>query len=58
MSYVTLGGSGELNHLEGDQVVSAIERACESDLRTALRLVARYSAYWCGSRNSWHTTTS
>ena len=46
MSYVTLGGSGELNHLEGDQVVSAIERACESDLRTALRLVARYSAYW------------
>ena len=46
MTYVTLGGSGELNHLEGDQVVSAIERACESDLRTALRLVARYSAYW------------
>ena len=46
MSYVDLGGSGDLHSLEGDQVVSAIERACESDLRTALRLVARYSAYW------------
>jgi tetratricopeptide (TPR) repeat protein len=43
MRYVNLGGSGDL---DGDQVVSAIERACESDLRTALRLVARYSAYW------------
>ncbi|MFK4083824.1 hypothetical protein ACI2LF_06940 [Kribbella sp. NPDC020789] len=30
----------------GDGVVSAIERACETDLRTALRLVARYSRYW------------
>ena len=40
------GGSGELHSLEGDQVVSAIERACETDLRTALRLMARYSAYW------------
>jgi len=46
MRYVNFGGSGELHSLEGDQVVSAIERACESDLRTALRLVARYSAYW------------
>jgi tetratricopeptide (TPR) repeat protein len=43
MRYVNLGGNGDL---DGDQVVSAIERACESDLRTALRLVARYSAYW------------
>jgi tetratricopeptide (TPR) repeat protein len=43
---VNQGGSGELHSLEGDQVVSAIERACETDLRTALRLVARYSAYW------------
>ncbi|MEU8225095.1 tetratricopeptide repeat protein [Kribbella sp. NPDC048915] len=40
---MNLGGNGDL---DGDQVVSAIERACESDLRTALRLVARYSAYW------------
>ena len=52
MRYVNLGGSDdpdglEADHsLEADQVVSAIERACESDLRTALRLVARYSAYW------------
>jgi tetratricopeptide (TPR) repeat protein len=46
MRYVNLGGSGEPHSLEADQVVSAIERACESDLRTALRLVARYSAYW------------
>jgi len=46
MSYVDFGGSGDLHTLEADQVVSAIERACESDLRTALRLVARYSAYW------------
>lgn len=45
MRYVNLGGS-EPHGLEADQVVSAIERACESDLRTALRLVARYSAYW------------
>ncbi|GAA0571552.1 hypothetical protein HPO96_32590 [Kribbella sandramycini] len=30
----------------GGGVVSAVERACETDLRTALRLVARYSAYW------------
>ncbi|WP_460664741.1 hypothetical protein [Kribbella swartbergensis] len=30
----------------GDQVVSAIERACEKDPRTALRLVAKYSTYW------------
>jgi tetratricopeptide (TPR) repeat protein len=36
MSYVEFGGG----------VVSAVERACETDLRTALRLVARYSAYW------------
>ncbi|GAA3105059.1 tetratricopeptide (TPR) repeat protein [Kribbella aluminosa] len=43
---MNLGGSGEPHGLEADQVVSAIERACESDLRTALRLVARYSAYW------------
>ena len=46
MKYVNLGSSGEPHGLEADQVVSAIERACESDLRTALRLVARYSAYW------------
>ena len=46
MRHVNLGGSGEPHGLEADQVVSAIERACESDLRTALRLVARYSAYW------------
>lgn len=46
MRYVDSGGSGDQDSLEGDQVVSAIERACESDLRTALRLVARYSAYW------------
>jgi tetratricopeptide (TPR) repeat protein len=46
MKDVTLGGSGDLHSLEADQVVSAIERACEGDLRTALRLVARYSAYW------------
>lgn len=46
MKHVNLGGSGEAHSLEADQVVSAIERACESDLRTALRLVARYSAYW------------
>lgn len=45
MRHVNLGGS-EPHGLEADQVVSAIERACESDLRTALRLVARYSAYW------------
>ncbi|MFF0338684.1 hypothetical protein [Kribbella sp. NPDC004875] len=43
---MNLGGSGDQHSLEADQVVSAIERACESDLRTALRLVARYSAYW------------
>ncbi len=36
MSYVEFGGG----------VVSAIERACDTDLRTALRLVARYSRYW------------
>jgi len=46
MRYVDFGGSGDLHSVEADQVVSAIERACESDLRTALRLVARYSAYW------------
>jgi tetratricopeptide (TPR) repeat protein len=46
MRYVDLGADGNLQSLDGDQVVSAIERACESDLRTALRLVARYSAYW------------
>lgn len=40
------GGFGELHSLDGDQVATAIERACETDLRTALRLVARYSAYW------------
>ncbi|GAA1590280.1 hypothetical protein GCM10009804_53110 [Kribbella hippodromi] len=43
---MNLGDSGDAHSLEADQVVSAIERACESDLRTALRLVARYSAYW------------
>ncbi|MEV6287174.1 hypothetical protein [Kribbella sp. NPDC051770] len=31
---------------EGDQVVAAIERACESDPRMALRLVAGLSSYW------------
>lgn len=46
MRHVNLGDSGDVHSLEADQVVSAIERACESDLRTALRLVARYSAYW------------
>lgn len=46
MKYVNSGGSGDPHSLDADQVVSAIERACESDLRTALRLVARYSAYW------------
>ncbi|TDD47577.1 hypothetical protein E1263_34330 [Kribbella antibiotica] len=30
----------------GDGVVSAVVRACDTDLRTALRLVARYSRYW------------
>jgi tetratricopeptide (TPR) repeat protein len=39
---VEFGGDDEY----GDQVVSAIERACESDLRAALRLVAEYSTYW------------
>jgi len=43
---VNQAGSGDLHSLDADQVVAAIERACESDLRTALRLVARYSAYW------------
>ncbi|MEU4192961.1 hypothetical protein AB0E69_13765 [Kribbella sp. NPDC026611] len=43
---MNLGGSDDLHSLEAEQVVRAIERACESDLRTALRLVARYSAYW------------
>jgi len=46
MKYVNSGASGDPHSLDADQVVSAIERACESDLRTALRLVARYSAYW------------
>jgi tetratricopeptide (TPR) repeat protein len=42
MRYVEFGGDDGY----GDQVVSAIERACESDLRAALRLVAEYSTYW------------
>jgi tetratricopeptide (TPR) repeat protein len=46
MRYVDFGGYGELDSLEGDHIVSAIERACESDLRTALRLVAEYSEHW------------
>lgn len=48
MRYVDFRGGDYdgLSRLEGDQVVSAIERACDRDLRTALRLVARYSAYW------------
>jgi tetratricopeptide (TPR) repeat protein len=41
MRYVDFGGDRY-----GDQAVSAIERACERDPRTALRLVAKYSAYW------------
>lgn len=42
MRYVNLGGDDGY----GDEVVSAIERACESDPRTALRLVAEYSSHW------------
>lgn len=36
----------DVSALDGDQVVSAIEHACESDSRAALRLVAEYSSYW------------
>ncbi|WP_433164770.1 hypothetical protein [Kribbella sp. CA-247076] len=36
------GGDGGYD----DQVVSAIERACDTDPRAALRLVAEYSGYW------------
>ena len=45
MRYVDFGGDGEYD----DQVVSAIERACDTDPRTALRLVAEYSGYWWSS---------
>ncbi|ADB29561.1 hypothetical protein Kfla_0438 [Kribbella flavida DSM 17836] len=40
------GASGTRSAAEGDQVVAAIERACESDPRMALRLVAGLSSYW------------
>ena len=45
MWYVDLGGDS-YDDREADHVVSAIERACETDLRAALRLVAEYSSYW------------
>jgi tetratricopeptide (TPR) repeat protein len=38
--------AGTRSAAEGDQVVAAIERACESDPRMALRLVAGLSSYW------------
>jgi tetratricopeptide (TPR) repeat protein len=41
MRYVGSGGDSY-----GEQVVSAIERACESDPRVAVRLVAESSSYW------------
>ncbi|TDO35824.1 hypothetical protein EV643_12197 [Kribbella sp. VKM Ac-2527] len=42
MSYVEFWGDDGYD----DEVVSAIERACDTDPRAALRLVAEYSTYW------------
>ncbi|TDD27508.1 hypothetical protein E1218_10260 [Kribbella turkmenica] len=39
------GGGGGYD----EQVVSSIEHACDTDPRTALRLVAEYSGYWWSS---------
>ena len=45
MWYVDFGGDA-YDDREADHVVSAIERACETDPRAALRLVAEYSSHW------------